>query len=237
MLFKSSVITAFLLFIHTIFGVMPAYNGAGGYIIAPSAEVSTHGSLGITARYTYNNMLTPALNFSLVDHIEIGAGWDINFGSGVYNPVLLSAKIKLPFENAIALGFTAELFKYGDTYANYYSPYGCMQETIKGFDTTLGLGYTFDRQRLQWGNINFFIGFKKEIIAPYIILMGDFANFPYKHNRAPALRAIDSSRGIVNLGVRFLLTEKIALDVMGLDLMDSNRNISAGMSVLLGLAR
>jgi len=209
----------------------PVYSGAEGYITMPRADVAYTGRMGFSLKYTHSGMLTPAVNIVPFPNLEIGAAVDLEVGStSMLNPFLVNAKYQIFKNPDAAVGFMAEIpTSAGETF--YPTVYAALQQrTIKiaDFSTTLGIGYTFGRG----SDINFYIGFQRQIFNPKIYLLGDFSNFPYRFQSAPPANA---SRGIVNLGFRFILNKAISFDLYGLDLMDSNRSIGVAGNIYFQL--
>ncbi len=218
---KILVSLAVLLFSTTLFAA-PTYTGAEGYITMPRADVAHSGRVGLSLKYTHSMMFTPAINIVPFPNLEVGAAIDLEVGStAMMNPFLINAKYQIFANPDAAIGFLGEIpTSTGEAF--YPTVYVALQQrTIKiaDFSTTLGLGYTFGRG----SDINFYIGFQRQIFNPKIYLIGDFSNFPYRFQSAPPA---SDSRGVVNLGLRFLVNSAISVDLYGLDLMDSNRRVA-----------
>ncbi len=230
---KKHLIMAVMIFLGSTWAMAaPTYDGSDGYITMPTVETPDKGRLGISLKYTTSSTLTPAINIVPLKGWEIGAGWDINFGANSMAPLLLSTKIQ--FVKQAAIGFKAEL-GLESWQQNFFSLYLAWVEQLKAggvadSTATFAFGYTFG----QWSNINFFLGFQRNIFIPKLYLIGDISNFPYRYNFTP-WRATSEGRGIVNLGLRLILTPSFSLDLAGLDLMDSNRQLMLGGNLYLGL--
>ncbi len=209
----------------------PVYDGAEGYITMPTVNVPDTGRLGIALKYTTHGILSPAVNLVPFKNFELGVGWDIDFDVAYKNPLLLSAKFQ--FVKQAAFGFKAEL-GLESWQRNYFSLYLAWVEQLKAggvvdSTATFAFGYTFD----QGSNINFYLGFQRNIFIPKLYLIGDISNFPYRIQGSGSHRS--DSRGIVNLGLRLILTDNFSLDLSGLDLMDGNRQLMLGGNLYLGL--
>lgn len=209
----------------------PTYDGSDGYITMPSVDVPDRGRLGLSLKYTSESTLTPSLNIVPLKGWEIGAGWDIDFDAGFMNPLLLSTKFQ--FVKQAAIGFKAEL-GLETFHNNFFTLYLAWVEQLKAggvadSTATFSFGYTFG----QWSNINFFLGFQRNIFIPKLYLIGDISNFPYRYQGSGS--HLSAFRGIVNLGLRLILTPSFSLDLAGMDLMDANRRIQLGGNLYLGL--
>ncbi len=198
----------------------PVYNGSEGYITAPSAEVLSNGTVSAALKYTYMDTFTGAVNIVLLPGFEAGAGWDVN--TSPQSPVLAGVKYQFLDNPALAVGFTGEISTGQGQ--NYYTIYIALQEKMPGFDTTLSFGYTVGMETL----LNFSIGFQKELFIPQFCLIGDFSNYPYKY--FPAVSYNSPARGIVNLGLRLYPFSFLSIDIIGLDVMDGERDFAAGVN-------
>jgi len=206
----------------------PTYSGADGYIIAPSVEAAYSGRFGLSVKYTPELPLTIAANFSPLSQLEIGAGIDI--GTRPQSPLLLNGKFQFTKQGAI--GAMGEIGL--DNTGNFFSLYFAWQEGfnasgIGSSGATFVLGYTFNN---AW-DINFAIGFQRNFLIPQLYIVADFSNFPYKYGVGAPYAS--THRGILNAGLRFILTDFFSLDFVGLDLMDGNRSLMVGGNVYFGL--
>ena len=196
----------------------PVYSGAEGYIAVPRAKVARDGRLCVGIKYTSPSLFTTAVNFVPLPGLELGFGLDI--GNNLVHPPLVSLKYQLL---SFGLGMLAE-FAATQGQSDFYTFYFSWQEDIIGFNTTIAVGYTL----FHPGTVRFFIGFQKEIF-PKVHLIGDFANFAYRLNETADFSPSQAMlNGIANIGLRFIVTPFLSVDVAGIDLMDPGRSVSVG---------
>ncbi len=206
----------------------PTYSGADGYIIVPSVEAAYGGRFGLSFKYTPEVPLTVAANFSPLSQLELGAGIDI--GTRPQSPLLLNGKFQ--FTKQGALGAMGEIGL--DNTGNFFSLYFAWQEGfnasgVGSSGATFIVGYTFNN---AW-DINFAIGFQRNFLIPQLYIIADFSNFPYKYGVGAPYAS--THRGILNAGLRFILTDFFSVDFVGLDLMDGNRSLMVGGNIYFGL--
>jgi hypothetical protein len=97
------------------------------------------------------------------------------------------------------------------------------------------VGYTFRKPLVA--NIDLSVGFDltiaPEYLKGYLHWVTDFANYSYSIN--PRYGVNNYDRGVVNTGLRVIFLQdknfKLNLDVLFLDILDSNRGFSAGLSM------
>ena len=225
-----TALSVFVFFAMSVSFSAPVYSGADGYLTMPGADVPHQRRVGLSFKYTSASILTPALNIVPIKNLEIGAGWDLDLHSSFVNPLLLS--LKYQFVSKAAIGFISELSLSGRQ--NYFTLYLAWKEKLQAAGlvdstATFSFGYTFD----QGSNINFYMGFLRNIFLPRLYLVGDISNFPYRIDGTGSHRNV--SRGIVNLGLRLMLTKNISIDFAGMDLMDDNRQLMLGGNLYLKL--
>ena len=200
----------------TLSSAATVFCGAEGYIAVPRAKTARDGRLCVGIKYSAPSIFTAALNFVPLPGLELGFGLDI--GDNLVNPPLVSVKYQL---FSLGFGMIAE-FAAAPGQKDFYTFYFAWQEDIIGFNTTIGIGYTL----FTPGVIRFFIGFQKEIF-PKVHLICDFANFAYRLNETPDFSpSALAHNGIVNLGLRFIVTPFLSFDIAGMDLMDRERYFS-----------
>ncbi|URA10909.1 hypothetical protein [Thermospira aquatica] len=225
---KRIVVGVFFGMLVTLGFGAPTYSGADGYIIVPSVDAAYSGRLGLSVKYTPQLPLTVAANFSPLSQLELGAGIDIS--TQPTSPLLLNGKFQFTKQGAI--GAMGEIGL--DNTGNFFSLYFAWQEGFKASGigssgATFLVGYTFNN---AW-NINFAIGFQRNFLIPQLYIVADFSNFPYKYGVGASYA--NDHRGILNAGLRFILTDFFSLDFVGLDLMDANRSLMVGGNLYLGL--
>jgi hypothetical protein len=103
------------------------------------------------------------------------------------------------------------------------------------------VGYTF--QKTMLANIDLSVGFDltiaPEYLKGYLHWISDFANYTYSINPNPSYGGYNPStnfnRGILNSGFRVVFMQdknfKLNLDILFLDILDSNRGFSTGLSM------
>jgi hypothetical protein len=214
---KQLLLTGILVSVITaLSSAATVYSGAEGYIAMPRAKAARDGRLCAGLKYSYPSLFTAALNFVPLPGLELGFGLDI--GNNLVHPPLISVKYQL---FSLGFGMLAE-FASAEGQSDYYTFYFAWQEDIIGFNTTIGVGYTL----FNPGIVRFFMGFQKEIF-PKVHLICDFANFPYRFNETPDFpSSVIAQNGIVNLGLRFIVTPFLSFDIAGNDLMDPERYFS-----------
>ena len=211
----------------------PVYTGADGYLTMPAVDVPKKGRVGLSFKYTSASTLTPAFNIVPLKNFEIGAGWDLDLNDSYVNPIMIS--LKYQFVSKAAIGFLTELALNAGAH-NYYTLYLAWREKLQAgglvdSTATFSFGYTFNRG----SNINFYMGFQRNIFLPRLYLVGDVSNFPYRLEGTGRGSYLSDNRGIVNLGLRLMITKNISIDFAGMDLMDSDRQLMLGGNLYLKL--
>ncbi|NPV02737.1 MAG: hypothetical protein HPY53_15290 [Brevinematales bacterium] len=209
----------------------PTYTGAEGYITMPRVGVADAGRFGLTIKYTFNGLITPAINIVPFNGFEIGAGWDISGNNGVMNPLM--GNVKIQFVKEAAIGFMMEI-----PTANYHAFHGTIYlaweqlfsaSGVSDDSATFAVGYTFDRG----SDINVFIGIQKSLFIPQLYIVADFSNFPYRFGGWLPYQS--DGRGVLNLGLRIVPLKWISFDIAGLDLFDGNRSWMIGANLYVSL--
>jgi hypothetical protein len=230
---RIALVLAVLFLGVTLFYGAPVYSGAEGYITMPRVDTASAGRFGLGLKYTYPRNFTVAANIVPLKFgnggLEFGFGYD--FVTEPLSPLL--ANMKLQFVKQAALGLMTEIGLVQGA-QSYFTVYFAWEETLvagklSDSTATFALGYTFDRGT----DINFFVGIQRQIFIPQIFLIADISNFPYKRHPQPDYA--NESRGIFNLGLRFIISPAFSIDICGLDLMDSNRSFMVGGNLYLSL--
>lgn len=231
-----------LLIMVVVFGFVavsfaaPVYTGAEGYIVLPRVEVASAGRFGLSLKYTYSSLFTPAINIVPIRFgqggLEIGWGWDLG-GDTTLNPMLVS--LKFQFVTKAALGGVLEIPMATDNVrGTIYLAWEEKFQASKIADSyaTFLIGYTFG----EGGNINFGIGIQKNLFIPQLYLIADFCNFPYRFGGGGTSRShLNENRGILNVGIRLVVVSWLSFDFVGTDLMDGDRGFMVGGNLYLSL--
>ncbi|OHD54317.1 MAG: hypothetical protein A2Y33_01310 [Spirochaetes bacterium GWF1_51_8] len=208
----------------------PTFSGAEGYIAMPRVDAAHAGRFGLSLKYNFSGLITPAINIVPFSGFEIGLGWDLNVNGGM-NPFL--ANVKFQFVKQAALGFMMEIPTASpqDFHGTIYLAWEELLSAsgIVDSSATFAVGYTFN----HGSDINFFVGIQRNLFIPMLYLVADFSNFPYRFQGF--LPHADSGRGILNIGLRLVLAPWLSFDVAGLDLFDGNRSWMIGANFYVAL--
>lgn len=208
----------------------PVYNGLDGYVQLPRVDTPYTKRVALTAKYTYSSMFTPVLSLVPIDGLQLGMGWDIaEFQTG-FNPLI--ASLQYQFYDKSAIGFSGEI-PLNDAHRFYGTLYVAWEESFSasgaGSDSaTFLVGYTFGNS----SSINFGIGFQKSTFIDGLSVVCDFSNFPYR-NQGWHRSHMNTDRGILNIGFRYVAADWLSIDFSGMDLFDSNRSFMTGLNFYL----
>lgn len=227
-------------------------NGATGIVLAPTARIGwEYSDFGLDFGYSflYNAGMdhVPAVNFSFLKKVEIGAAFNIH-NSNEFN-MLFHGKFQFYREggSAIAMGLNGEVSRVdnnsrGDenfyltpfivaTYGGHFFSWPAVTSVMFGW-------HIFDGNGRITSNFAFSMGFElslaPEVFKNYVFWISDFSNYSY--SVSPAINA--GNRGAFNTGIRIdpIRNGKVKLifDIIGTDLLDESRGFMAAATVGFG---
>ncbi|MDR1893432.1 MAG: hypothetical protein LBQ61_01910 [Spirochaetales bacterium] len=232
-------------------------NGATGLYTIPSARIGWEARANVGLDFGFGVIFPdnrdanfiPRLAVSLFKLFEVSGAFDIQ---GEYdNDFLLGLKFQLPTQgSAVALGVNFQAIKtplLGSSYdRNATQIYGAITYPGTFFrmpaETSVVIGHTFvEKTTADDKNFDFGMGFDlnlaPDVFSNLVHWVVDFANFSYSYD---ARGSNASARGSLNTGLRFdfaslpqLSRYKFAVDLMFLDLFDSNRTFA--LSAVFGI--
>lgn len=229
-------------------------NGTTGLMTTPTARIGWERlDFGLDIGYSFlsgggdNTTHIPRVTLSLFRKAEIAVAYatDLDKLSGF----MLNGKFQFYKEggSALAMGLDYSTYDWGsNAYVSLLRPYIVTTYSGRFFNspaiTSMTLGWDLDRGNgLEFDNFNYSMGFEMSLFPQYfknyIYWMSDFANYDFSaYGGATGVRA--SSRGIFNTGIRIDPIKdsqyKFVIDVVGTDLLDSNRGFM--MDVTFGFA-
>jgi hypothetical protein len=231
------LLLVFMFFLPLVFSAPSYYGGADGYLAVPSLTVPSDKRVAIAFRYmgVAENKITPLINFVPYKKddfgVEIGSSLDIILADNIaVSPLLFS--VKMQFAKPTALGALIEIPL--DSAAVFaISPYFAFESSFSiakmgSGKATIAIGYTFSGELTS--DINFHAGFYQSLGIEKVALIVDFMNYTYHHSPV-GMANQNESRAIINVGIRILPHERFTIDFAGVDLMDSSRGLSAGLSI------
>lgn len=232
--------------------------GTTGLISTPTAQVAWDGSdfaVDGGVHYIKNGgtvSTTPKATVSIYKRFEAGITYDIQDpNSSNNNDLLLHAKFRfLPWnasgKSNLAIGGNYQFVKtpYGDSNEKVKCWQGYLAATYSGeffsmpAETTLVFGKTWgNRQFTNNSNIDFSMGFDlvllPSVFQGYLHWINDFANYSYS---VDTRNLSDSAyRACFNTGARIAVLKdsrklKLNIDLLYLDVLDSNRCFGIGVS-------
>jgi hypothetical protein len=228
------------------------FNGATGLYNVPSGRIGWEKSSILGMDLGYHGIVTngmaniPKINLSLFKMVEVNAALDIqdpDYLDDTYTHGLLGAKFQIPIEaTAIAVGGNLQLLDSKRTGDNNIAGQIYASITYPGTffkmpaETTMMIGTTF-REGRDNTSIDFGMGFDlvllPDIFQNFIHWVTDFSNFSYSDSPWGVNAA---SRGSLNTGLRIDLAMipalsdfKFVVDIIAVDLLDSNRSFAFGV--------
>ncbi len=229
--FKSILFILFVVF--TLLGVnlysTPAVCGYNGELTMPVANTFGAGALWLGGHFvTGDPSFLVNLGLGITEEFEISGAFDAD--DHPMSPFFhMGAKYAYynSREAGSAIGVTFQLAT-GSPSDNSFTVYHVISEGLRGFQYSLGLGYTFGND----SNINYWMGLSKELFGiKNLWFETDFSNFPY---RAWGANFANVSRGVVNMGIRvYLFDRTVRVDFASLDVLDTNREYTIGANILL----
>jgi len=224
--------------------------GTTGLISTPTAQIAGDGKdLSVDAGIHYikdggSSSSTPEAILSFQNRFEVGVTEDIQRPGNDNNDLLIHAKFRFsPWD-----GSGKSDFAVGGNYQNIYAPSG--RETFwQGYlaatytgelfsmpaETTFVLGKTIGTH-YDNSNIDFSMGLDlvlwPSVFRGYLHWISDFANYSYSASPC-GVNAYD--RGCFNTGARIAVLKdqkklKLNIDLLYLDVLDSNRCFGVGVS-------
>jgi hypothetical protein len=223
-------------------------NGAAGLYAVPGGRIGwdQRADMGLELGTSYNffsgNPMARA-GLSLFNWVEITGAVDFQpkLQDKANTDAVLGVKLQLPTSRtAAALGGNVQFLTNLDRHSVAGLLYAALSYGGEFFtwpaETSLALGYTF----MEGGNnnIDFGMGFDMilipDVFKDFVHWIVDFSNFSYS---AQALGMSAWSRGCLNTGFRVDISAlpalnkfKFVLDLMMLDILDSERSIGLGLS-------
>jgi hypothetical protein len=210
---------------------------SSGNINTPSADTIRKNSVVLNSWFllTENTGYLPRVLVSFVENWEIGFGADFQKPDSNDPSYILNTKYKFYDSNSIkaAIGFNYQYNVHNNSTWNNYQFY--LGFTWMGWAKTSAIiGKTFG-DYTEKENIDFSIGIEKILLAGELgklAIITDFSNYQYRNKYVEG--AGNLSRGIFSGGVRvLLLNNKLNIDFVFTDLLDSNREMAASFSFIL----
>lgn len=242
-----------LCFLFVVFGLSgqsvvksSSINGTTGIISTPTARIGwEYSNFGVDVAYAYlfsggTHSHVPSINISFLKKAEIGVAVDITpVGGSAVTDILVNGKFQFYREgnSAFAVGGSYQAINSsGNAFNHYGQIYLALSYSGNFFtwpaNTSIAIGKTFS-SNWDW-NIDYSMGFEltlfPEVFKNYVHWISDFGNFSYS---AAPVGVNAASRGVFNTGIRIDPIKegnfKLNFDIVGTDLLDSNRGIMAGI--------
>lgn len=225
----------------------PSAGGATGLNTTPNANTGWEGNnmaldLGIHYMADGENYI-PKGSLQLFGKFELGAAYDIQDPEDS-NDLIIHTKYRFygARSSALAIGGNFQMLNIGGDSGNGGQVY--LASTYRGdfinmpAETTLVFGKSFG-DYVGDKDIDFSMGFDLTLLPKlfknYVHWISDFSNYSYSLNATGA----NTQRGIFNSGARIAVLKtsryKFNIDVIGTDLLDSNRSYAVGTAFGLAL--
>ncbi|MBI9100643.1 MAG: hypothetical protein JEY91_19380 [Spirochaetaceae bacterium] len=215
-------------------------NGSTGVVVSPTARIGwEYSNFGLDFGYSflYNGQMdhVPSINFSIRRKAEIGMAFNIHDDDN-FN-LLFHGKFQFFREagSSLAMGLDGEFANLGNDSNFYLTPYIVTSFSGNFFTWPAVTSMMFGWHMIQAGSISsnfaFSMGFElalaPKVFKNYIFLISDFSNYSYSISSM-----IDAGRrGAFNTGLRIDPVKKgkfkFTIDLVGTDLLDSNRGFMA----------
>jgi len=216
--------------------------GATGIIVTPDARVpfsNADTSVDTGVHYLQDGeSIIPKVTVGLFKRWEIGGAFDLQGTNS--NDVLLHSKLRFsPWasgnsSSALAIGGNYQNLNNGGVSTTSYQVY--LAATYAGTffgnpaETTVTIGSTEFTSAVDFG-MGFDVNFMPQYLKGFVHWVTDFSNFSYSRQAQGA----NVNRAMFNTGVRIAVLHshsrlKLNVDLLGLDLLDTNRSFSAGLN-------
>jgi hypothetical protein len=221
--------------------------GTTGIIVTPTARIGwEYSDFGIDFGYSFlHNGQTdhvPAVNFSFLRKAEVGLAADINDDS-TWN-LLFHGKFQFFREggSSVAMGVEGDFADMGSNSELFMTPYLVASYSGNFFTWPAVTSMMFGWNMLELGeitsNFSFSMGFElalaPQVFKNYIFWISDFSNYSYSSRSLISA----SHRGAFNTGIRIDPLKKgkfkLVLDLIGTDLLDSERGFMASATFGIG---
>jgi hypothetical protein len=232
-------------------------NGLTGLITTPTARIGWEKSdIGIDAGYSYlgndgDSTNIPRVTLSLFKKAEIASAFA--FGDDEDLEIMMAGKFQFYNSGGSAVAAGMDYSSYDNGYSDEDStllrPYLVATYSGDFFDvpavTSMTIGWDLDDgddDGLDFNNFNYSMGFEMSLLPKtfknYIYWMSDFANYSFSGSSGGST-GLNLSRGIFNTGFRLDPLKdsryKFIIDVVGTDLLDSNRGFMLDCSFGMAL--
>ncbi len=212
----------------TFLKATPSVPGSTGTVTMPTTPTIDKGDLYIGARYL-TGYPTAIINLGY----GLTPKWELTgaFESEETDPapfIHLGTKFNYHQGGSINSSFGVGFINSHGQKESKFSIYNVIGSYAFSGLFSAGIGYTFD----ETSNINFWMGFSAEIFKDVLYFESDFSNFSYRYFYASFT---DAYRGMVNMVLRIKLAKIVTIDFGSLDILDSNRELIAGLQLRFSL--